>query len=280
VNAAPDAAPDAAPAAATRAIHGVVLGLAGLSLLVGTITLAAWTAVWLRDPVPDNAAPHRPRSLDAPLIEVDARARVGGASGAEFGPERAPFVILYTGDNGWQDGDKAFARYLSGAGMPVLAIDSLRYFSRSPGRARASRDLAQAIEAYARAWDRPQVILAGYSFGADALLQLLDGLPPATRARVRGVALIAPGPRSDLTLHPFTLFDLDKPTAAAMAPLLASLEGLPATCISASDDAGAMCPHLPATVIAPRTASGGHVFKGDRATVARLIAETGGPARP
>jgi type IV secretory pathway VirJ component len=264
-----------------RVIHRVVLALAGLGLLSGAATLLAWTAVWLRDPLPARAAPHRPASLDAPLIEVEARAgpaaRPGGAHPAD---ERQTFVILYTGDNGWQPGDKAFARGISDAGLPVLAIDSLRYFSRSPSRAQASRDLAQAIEAYAAVWGRPQVILAGYSFGADALLLLLDRLPPATRARIRGVALIAPGARSDLSLHPYTLFDLDKPTAAAMAPLLAGLRGLPATCIYAADDPGAACPRLPAALISPRTASGGHVFKGDRATVARMIAATGGPARP
>jgi len=58
---------------------------------------------------------------DLPLVEVPA------TSGS---PATDLLAVLVTGDGGWAGIDKSIGRYLSERGIPVIGVDSLRYFWR------------------------------------------------------------------------------------------------------------------------------------------------------
>jgi type IV secretory pathway VirJ component len=187
-------------------------------------------------------------------------ARAGAGSPLVTVPAGTPgdtLVVFYSGDGGWATVDRGVTADLAAHGLPVVGVDSLRYF-RGQSPERAAADLVGLIGAYGRAWDRRRVVLAGYSFGADALPRIAARLPPAVRARVRLVALISPGVRGSLKVRLTDWLDIPSPDAAALAPALAALKPLPILCIYGSAERHAGCPRFGGAVSRSVRLNGGH----------------------
>jgi type IV secretory pathway VirJ component len=104
------------------------------------------------------------------------------------------------------------AKVLAADGVPVLGVNSLRYFldpAPAPGRGRRPGRPAAATEAR---WGRKKIVLVGYSFGADALPAIVPLLPADLRGQIQGVVLIGTGPHGDLTFHPASWLNRRRPT--------------------------------------------------------------------
>lgn len=197
---------------------------------------------------------------DLPLIEVPAHAASGGRV----------MAILVTGDGGWADLDKSLAEGLAGAGIPTVALNSLRYFwtRRQPGEAAAA--LARIIDAYSAAWKKDEVILIGYSFGADVLPLLVNRMDVTAHARVRRIALLGLSKSATLEFHVSEWFGS---SVEAEYPTLPEVERItvPTLCIRGAGEDDSACrevknPHVREVVVGE-----GHHFGGDYARLVRLI---------
>ncbi len=127
-----------------------------------------------------------------PLIEVPA---TGNA------PASDSFAIMISGDGGWAGLDRSIAKAFAARGIPVVGIDSLRYFWSEKTPDATARDLAAIIQQYQQRWHRSGVHLLGYSFGADVLPFLANRLPPPLAASVRSVTLVAPSESATFEIH-------------------------------------------------------------------------------
>ncbi len=190
------------------------------------------------------------------------------------------FVVLYSGDSGWSAAPSGFSAALAEAGVPIVGIDSLRYFVRRRSPKAAAADLAAVIEHYAASWNRPKVILVGYSFGADSLPLIVEQLAAEERARVRSMVLISPADRADMVFDGLSLINLTLPGARPLAPALLTLGAIPAICIRAKYDPRAACDRFPPRVIASVHLPGWHRYRGQYRAVARIILSSGGLAAP
>lgn len=101
-------------------------------------------------------------------------------------------TILYSGDGGWADLDKQLGTAFAARGMPVLGINSFKYFWRSRSPDVAAAQLDALITEYLAKWHKQRVWLVGFSFGADVLPSLVDRLDPAVRAHIAQLALVSP----------------------------------------------------------------------------------------
>jgi type IV secretory pathway VirJ component len=203
---------------------------------------------------------------DAPLPVVEAPARGAGDT----------FVVLYSGDGGWAGIDRALAADLARRGLPVAGVDALSYFATRRTPEAAAADLARLVERYGQAWSRPKVVLAGYSFGADALPLIVPRLAPAVRARVRLVVLISPDETGRLAFHPGDWLGLKAADDVPLGPALAAMRATPSLCIAAAGDAHDACTRFKGEVDRVSALPGGHHFQGDYRAVADLIAAGAG----
>ena len=185
------------------------------------------------------------------------------------------FVIWYSGVGGWGPADRAVASRLDAMGLPVVGVDSVRYFSRRRSPRTAAADLAALIEGYSAKWGRAGVVVVGYSFGGAAVPQIIPQLAPDVRSRVRLVVLIAPSPRSELVMRPWTLFDIFQPSARALAGETAGLDPRRTLCIADPHDRSAACGAVAGAQ--QLQISGGHGLKGSYDAVANAIAAAAKP---
>lgn len=191
-------------------------------------------------------------------------------------PTAAPgdaLAVLYSGDGGWGPLDQGVARVLAREGVPVLGVNSLRYFlAKRPPQAVAD-DLADQLRLHQTRWGRQKIVLIGYSFGADALPAIVPLLPADLRGQIKSLVLIGVGPHGDLAFHPASWLNRAAADSFPVAPAVEALKGLPMTCIYGDRERLDICPSLPASTIRQVRLPGGHHFDGDYAKLGQAIYE-------
>ncbi|WP_207422854.1 AcvB/VirJ family lysyl-phosphatidylglycerol hydrolase [Desertivirga brevis] len=116
-------------------------------------------------------------------------------------PTSRKMVLLLSGDGGWLEFNDKLAVEFSKNGYNTLGFNSRTYFWRSRSPEEASRDLTKLIARYARAWNATQIVLAGYSFGADVTPFVYNRLPENLKKRVVAIQLLSPFLSTDFKVH-------------------------------------------------------------------------------
>jgi type IV secretory pathway VirJ component len=179
------------------------------------------------------------------------------------------FAVLLSGDGGWAGIDKGIAEALVQQGVPVVGFDSLRYFWSPRTPEGLARDLDRVIRYYAASWKRKEVILIGYSQGADVLPFAFNRLPERTRSSVRLTALLGLGQMASFEFHLSNWIGPsgDKP----IAPEAAKLAAARTLCIYGQDERDSLCPQLAPGHVQAVPLAGGHHFGGGYGALAVRI---------
>jgi type IV secretory pathway VirJ component len=209
-----------------------------------------------------------PSSLsDIPVVEIPAQ------SGA---PATDIFAIIMSGDGGWAGLDQDLAAALAAKGVPVVGLDSLRYFwtARTPDGLAADTD--RLIRYYLAHFGKQRVLLIGYSQGADVLPFAVNRLPAATRARVALTAVVGMSEHALFEFH-LSSWISDSNSGPATLPEINRITGMPVLCIYGADENDSLCPKLDSKKFNIVKLKGGHHFDGDYANLARQILKRAKP---
>lgn len=195
---------------------------------------------------------------DLPLIEVPAT-----GSGDTL-------ALLISGDGGWAGIDKELAAEISKQGMPVIGLDSLRYFWKERTPASTAADVDRILRYYLTAWNKRAVLLIGFSQGADVMPFIVNRLPPATRSRLQLVTLLSLSQSAVFEFHLQNWLG-GSDDQVPVAPEVAKMTEVRALCVYGEDDDETMCTQPEAKRLQVVKLAGGHHFDGDYPSLARLI---------
>jgi len=230
-------------------------------------------------PAPVNAAfnklaaanstqlPQAPAALgDLPIVEVPAQPAAGQFAGA---PSDA-FAIIMSGDGGWAGLDQDIAAALSARGIPVVGLDSLRYYwsARTPEGVAADTD--RMIRYYLPHFGKKRVLLIGYSQGADVLPFAVNRLPQATKAQVALTAILGMSEHALFEFHVSSWISDDN-SGPATLPEVNRIAGMPVLCVYGEDEHDSLCPKLDPKKFIVVKLKGGHHFDGNYAGLANDI---------
>lgn len=209
------------------------------------------------------ALPKPPGNLgDLPLIELPAPAASSGSGDV--------FAVLLSGDGGWAGIDKGLAAAMTARGVPVVGLDSLRYFWSPRTPQGLARDLDRVVAYYASHWNRQRVLLIGFSQGADVLPFALNRLDPAVRARVDQTVLLGLGERASFEFHLGNWVGTNR-DGLPILPEVMKLDAATSLCLYGSDDKDALCPRVPAGRMTVHAEPGDHHFNGAYEKLAGLV---------
>ena len=220
-----------------------------------------------------------PASLsDLPIVEIPAQTGASQPSAMPPGagsapPDTAPsdaFALIMSGDGGWAGLDQDVAAALSAKGIPVVGLDSLRYYwtARTPDGLAADTD--RIIRYYLAHFHKQRVLLIGYSQGADVLPFAVNRLPETTRARVALSAVMGMSEHALFEFHVSSWIS-DSGSGPATLPEINRIAGMPVLCIYGADESDSLCPKLDPKRFNIVKLKGGHHFDGDYANLARQI---------
>lgn len=204
----------------------------------------------LTDLIDNEAASDNPFGL--PLTVLDTK------------PTRDTMAVIYSGDGGWRDIDKQVGDVLQQQGVPVVGIDSLRYFWSERDPQATADDLAKVMDYYRKRWNVRNVLLIGYSFGADILPRTFNLLPPAERARVRQVTLMALSHRVDYKISVLGWLGASgQGDAGDPIDDIKRIDPSLVQCIHGTEEEDDACPDLKGTGVDVVAIEGGHHFDED-----------------
>lgn len=212
------------------------------------------------------AAAPLPAIDDLPLVEVPAKQPAGDL-----------LAVIVSGDGGWAGIDKDVANDLADKGVPVVGLNSLQYFWGARTPEGAAVDLQRIARHYLAAWGRQELLLVGYSLGADVLPFMASRLPPDLLGRVRLIVLLGP---SRMTSFEFHLTDWLGGSGGGDRPVLpevAKLRGRPLLCLYGQEEKDSLCTEIGGLGKAVAL-QGSHHFGGDYAALADRILREAQPA--
>jgi type IV secretory pathway VirJ component len=202
---------------------------------------------------------HPPASLaDLPVVEVPAE------SNSDL------FAVFVSGDGGWAGIDKSVAASLAARGIPVVGIDSLRYFWSERTPAGLASDLGRVLSYYSARWNKQRALLIGFSQGADVLPFAVNRLAPGPQRMVTLAVFMSLSSNADFEFHLSNWISSGN-GGRSVLPEVARLHDPPGLCIYGADDEDTICPRIHNPAVKVLELEGGHHFDGEYDKVADLI---------
>ncbi len=216
-----------------------------------------------RSPLVNYPLPAAGQLDDLPLVEVPTQV-----------PQKNAMAVIITGDGGWALIDREVGNALAGEGIPVVGLNSLKYFWKRRTPDEAATDLGRILSHYMNKWGMRKAVLVGYSRGADVLPFMANRLPPELLDRVSLIALIGPDTSVDFQFHLSDfLGDKSHPNDLPTLPEVVKLQGRRVLCYYGSDEETSLCRSLDTSWATIIETKGGHHFGGDYQSVAKKIIE-------
>jgi type IV secretory pathway VirJ component len=203
-----------------------------------------------------------PGIADLPLIELKS---------AQPSPVLA---VVVSGDGGWASIDRQIGESLAAAGIPVVGLNSLHYFWKARTPEQASADLARILRHYLTAWKASDIVLVGYSRGADVLPFMVARLPEDLRQRIQLVSLVGLSRRAGFEFHFADFFRRENRADRPTVPEVERLRGMRLLCVYGADEEDSACRDLPPGLAMRIQLPGGHHFRGAYQQVAERILQT------
>jgi type IV secretory pathway VirJ component len=173
------------------------------------------------------------------------------------------FAVIYSGDGGWRDLDKTIAEILAKRGVPVVGVDSLRYFWREKTPDGVARDLAAILGAYSERWGPRKAVLIGYSFGAGILPFAVNRLPESARASVVQISLLGLEPTAPFEFHVSGWLGGHAEDGLPVLPELERIDPALIQCVYGEQEENTLCRAKQLARTERIQTTGGHHFDGD-----------------
>jgi len=207
------------------------------------------------------ACAHAQNVDDLPLNEVPA------ANGTS-----QTLALFVTGDGGWAALDRGVSARLAEQGIATVGLDARSYFWHQKTLDQTTRDVERVLRHYLHAWHRSQILLIGYSFGADVLPAVINRLPPDLRGRINALSLLGVESTMSLEVHIADWLPGVGSRGPPVAPELLALSKLPVQCIYGEGEHGSLCVMLPqGHHVTVERIGGGHHFGRDYTFLADRI---------
>ncbi len=212
------------------------------------IQILQWLDPRLTDQISSDAG-----DSDLPLIEVNVAQNKTDAT--------QTMAILLTGDGGWAEIDKELAKILAAQGIPTVGFDSLSYFWKARTPLTTSQDIERVITQYLEKWNKKQVILIGYSFGADVLPFIANNVSAETQQKISLIALLGMGKTAAFEFRLSSWMNADKnPDRLLISPEIEKMKWAKSICIYGIADTAANCLPVETHGVKAIRMSGDHHF--------------------
>jgi type IV secretory pathway VirJ component len=112
-----------------------------------------------------------------------------------------PLVIYFSSDGGWRSFDKKLADSLCASNLPLMGINSYKYFRKRKTPQQTLDSILPYIDLNLKKYNCQKFILSGYSFGAEVAPFLYNLMSDEWKNKVEFIVLLSPSYYSDFKIH-------------------------------------------------------------------------------
>jgi type IV secretory pathway VirJ component len=234
----------------------VIRKLVNVGIIVAASSLVLGCAIdGARESTTDAQAAPR----DLPLVEQSAAEK-----------PRA-LAIMLSGDGGWRAIEERIAEGLTQSQIGVVGIDSLDYFWDAKTPERLASDLERIIRLYTTAWNVDDVLLVGYSFGADVLPAAINRLQAVDRDHVVQISLLGLADEAVFEFHVTNWLGIHSSGAQPIEPEAERLDMTKVQCVYGERESDSLCRRPVFHDAELIETGGGHHFDRDYEALAQHI---------
>ncbi|WP_293912500.1 MULTISPECIES: AcvB/VirJ family lysyl-phosphatidylglycerol hydrolase [unclassified Sphingobacterium] len=117
------------------------------------------------------------------------------------GNTKVPFILFFSGDGGLNTFSNNLCSTLANKGYGISAVDSKKYFWNKKSPQQLATDMAGYLHKILDKRPNTQFVVAGFSFGADAVPFLVNRLPADLKSKLYRAVMIEPSTSTDLEIH-------------------------------------------------------------------------------
>ena len=152
---------------------------------------AAYTEMIMKYSNDQKQSEQLPKIDDIPCI-ITREKKPGGSS---------MIAVFFSGDGGWYGFEQSISNRLAEKGVSVVGIDTRKYFWNRKTPEKTSSDIAGLLTYYGKEWNKPGIMLIGYSQGAEIVPFVLTRLPEELKSRVISTVMLSPAVNTDFQVH-------------------------------------------------------------------------------
>lgn len=181
-----------------------------------------------------------------------------------------PLVFYISGDGGLNRFSNELCTAINKEGFDVDAMDSKSYFWSQKTPAGTAEDISDFLSKKIARRPNQQIVLIGYSFGADVLPYVLNRLPKNIADKIKVSFLLASSGSTDFVIHIADLFGSGKRRGMDVLTEVNKISNQKIVILNSSDDKGLDAGKITVkhtTEILP----GGHHFDGDINEIVKAI---------
>lgn len=182
-----------------------------------------------------------------------------------------PFIFYISGDGGMNRFSTELCNSINQKGFDITALDARSYFWSKKTPEQTANDIAQYLSKKILGRTDQQVVLIGYSFGADVLPFVLNRLPQTLAGKIKASFLLASSGSTDFVIHIADLFGAGKRRGMDVLTELNKVQNQKIVIINSSDDSGLNASKVTLKNHITEILPGGHHFDGDIDEIVSVI---------
>lgn len=138
-----------------------------------------------------------------------------------------PIIFYISGDAGFNTFTKGFGTNLHSLGYDVFALNTKSYFWNKKTPEQASRDIENYINQQLQGRKNQQVVLLGFSFGADVTSFVYNRFTDDLKNKIRKVFIMGPSKSNDFQIHLGEYFGVEPKGSLQVIPEINKMGTVP-----------------------------------------------------
>jgi type IV secretory pathway VirJ component len=182
-----------------------------------------------------------------------------------------PLIFYLSGDGGLNKFSTSLCESLNKKGYDVVALNSKSYFWDKKTPEQTSVDVTNYLNKKLQGRKNQQVVLIGYSFGADVVPFILNRLPKSLDDKIIASYLMASSGSTDFEIHWADIFGGNTKRSLDVVTELNKLGNDKIVLISGSDEENLAINKITLKRYTHEVLPGGHHFDGDTDEIVSVI---------
>lgn len=182
-----------------------------------------------------------------------------------------PFVFYITGDGGFNSFSTDLSTAINNAGYPITSLNAKSYFWQKKTAEQTSSDIVNYLEIQLKKRKNQQIVLVGYSFGADVIPFIVNKLPESMKKKLINVVLLSPSTSTDFEIHYSDMLGTPKKSSMDVVAEINKMGNQKTFILFGNDENGFPDKEIVLKNVVITSLIGGHHYDGNTAEVAKII---------
>ena len=182
-----------------------------------------------------------------------------------------PFILYITGDGGFNNFSTDLCAAINKSGYAVTSINAKSFFWDKKTPEQTTTAILSYLTKQFNSRKNQQLVLAGFSFGADVMPFIVNRLPDTIREKLVSVVLLSPSASTDFEVHWSDIFGGNKKRSMDVVAEINKMSVPKATTIFGSDETDFPVKTIKLKNYINEILSGGHHFEGNTVEVAKTM---------